>query len=250
MNSRQHRYADAAVNLAEGLTGSVFSFGAVINLLGEAELQAALPYWGLIQGFVKVVQSGEAFYSARQKERDSDDEPHAANPLDYAELGANGLLVGLPFVPGAVALIPWNFALVAVFEFVIATKSLYDTLMFDQSQSSEAFSATYGGISHRTKNFSYLQEICKAIPNIIAKLLAVIGWTTVALGNPVGWALIGLASLHCVYKAGAAYFAIKTEAASSAHLELGMFNRHSKKTGVTSNNAHDYDYEPINGNVF
>lgn len=218
------RHINATVNLGQSLAGSVFSFSEMLQLLSHPQLQAALPYWGLIQGALRTGQFIQTTFTVLRETTRVEDNSREASPSTasfdkwrYTE-DASAALTNINLIcqsgytlhSGVATLLPWSFALVAAVEFGIAVR-----------RTCELVSSHYAD-GLKEDSVAHAADLCKLATAVLSKLLAALGWTAIALGNPVGWILIAAASMERIYNAVSTYQQLSMFKQSSASMEADV----------------------------
>lgn len=184
----------ATITLGEGVTGLAFSISQLRQIFSNPQLQAALPYWGLIQGTLKTVQFLDTTFIVLAKETNK------VNKWDYLEELAHGLANGnliyqsaCTLTTGAGKFVPWGFALASAVEFVSAVRRTYELREYLNRPSL---------IGNKNNN---KRELYEAYADVVSKLLTAVAWAAIAVGNPVGWMLMAIVSLQRIYSAVSTY---------------------------------------------
>src|SRR5438105_4686025 len=113
------RTVNNTITMGEALAGTTFSAAQLLTLLDSTALETAIPYWGVIQGTLKMVCSAEPLLEYKTFHL-----PSIFNTLTNANLifqSARTLGTGM------VGLVPWSFALCAVVELADSAKKAHDT---------------------------------------------------------------------------------------------------------------------------
>lgn len=212
---------NATINLGQGLAGTAFSFWEIMHVLSSAQLQTALPYWGLIQGALRTGQFLDTTYTElsnahmRKNSRPlitigigNEAETISQPSFDgwrYAEEACAALTnINLIYQSihtlksGVATLLPWSFALSAAVGFGIAVRRTHDLVTRHQEMLKEI-----PGTPEDIKQLK--RQVYESYAAALSKLLTALGWTAIALGNPIGWALIAIASMERIYSAVSAY---------------------------------------------
>lgn len=204
-------HVGATIHLGEGLAGLTFSLSQITHLLSSSQLQASLPYWGLIQGAIKTAHLAiTVLDEATSKDEISIQSlpavkappPVCIDGWDHIEDACDALTnLNLIFqgartlTSGITVFLPWGFALNAAVEFAIAVRRTHELVALFET---EYPSGTHPKMQRKRK-------VYEAYANVVSKLLATLGWAAIALGSPLGWVLIAIASVGNIYSSLSTY---------------------------------------------
>lgn len=185
------------INLGDGLAGAGFSFAQLLQIVGDEELQAVLPYWGLVQGFLRIANSMEDLLI--KGERISPKAPKLCTAGNILLIATNANLVfqsAQALATGTAELVPFGFAITAGAEFLMAATALtkqignYHKLVFTKDSQALDYEK---------------RKIYKHSIHLACRLLTVIAWMAIASGNPIGWTLLAITSLQRLYAVKSSY---------------------------------------------
>lgn len=178
---------NASTEFLSSAGGIVFSITELMQVEGINEL---LPYWGLIQGALNIKDSYLAFthFNSTQPEK-------YGKGLMYCASGSQQLYVnsGFMLAKGSLKLTLFcmSMAVSAGVELAIA---FHDYL---QLASDSTALGTVGRMANDMSAYNENSDLKRAaLKKAAAKLISFVGWTFLALSNPIGWYFVLAASLY------------------------------------------------------